>query len=230
MTRNDNKNGIETIVDHDDLFRTSRWPVPWQAYVPGGLLGAAMAAAWLARFPGGMTDWGVSRAALADGHFAGIALHMFAHGGLFHIMMNVIVLVTISGPLIARLGSPPAAWLRYAALFGLSGLAGMTAYLLLQPHGDVPMVGASGAIYGLFGLLLRLQHAGAPPAPIRSRRTLLAAKDFVKDNLLLFALLTLPAWLDGRGGGVAWQAHLGGFLFGLFAGPLFLPRRGATAY
>ena len=85
------------------------------------------------------------------------------------------------------------------------------------------MLGASGAICALLGLLLRLPSEGYELHPIRSDRMKLAAKEFVKANLILILLLTVPALLLGQGGGVAWEAHLGGFIFGLFVAPLLLP-------
>jgi membrane associated rhomboid family serine protease len=228
MTDEGSGRGIE---DEDDPFARPRWDVPWHAHVPGTLLCAAMAAAWLIAIPaGGMMAWGVSGAALAQGRFEGIALHMFAHGGPAHILMNGAALVAISGPLVARLGDLPGSWARYAALFVLSALAGAALYLLIHPHGAVPMLGASGAIYGLFGLFLRLPPEGETLMPIRSARMRRAGVQLVKDNLFLIALLTLPALLTGSGGGLAWEAHLGGFLFGLLAGPRFLPRHAAADY
>jgi membrane associated rhomboid family serine protease len=214
----------------EDEFGRAEWPVAWHAHVPAILLAAAMTAAWLIAVPsGGMMSWCLSGVALARGHFEGIALHMVAHGGLVHIVMNAIVLVAISGAIVARLGDPPASWARYAAVFVLSALAGAGLYLLIHPHGEVPMLGASGAIYGLVGLLLRLPPEGEALMPLRSARMRRAAVQLVKENLLLIVMLTLPALLSGKGGGLAWEAHLGGILFGLFAGARFLPRQPAPS-
>jgi membrane associated rhomboid family serine protease len=212
----------DQTVEQEDEDGEAFWPVPWHAYVPGAALAAAMALLWAAHaLTGGMTAWAVSAAALAEGRFETVALHMLAHAGLLHLLMNSIVLVQIGGPVVARLGGIPGGWWRFLALFVLAGLAGMAVFLAFHPQGVVPMLGASGAIYGLLGLLIRLRATGEGLVPIRSRRMRRAAVQFVKDNLLLFVLLTLPALLAGRSGGVAWEAHLGGFLFGLFAAPLF---------
>ena len=154
---------------------------------------------------------------------------MFARRSVPH-CENVTVLVAISGPLVARLGRPPESWARYAALSVLSALAGAALYLLAHPHGDVPMLGASGAIYGLLGLFLRLPPEGETLMPMRSARMRRAGIQLVKENLLFIVLLALPALLSGKGGGLAWEAHLGGILFGLFAGPRFLPRKAAPAH
>ena len=226
-------NTVETridVEDEDDLAWD--WPIPWHAYVPGAALVAAMAVAWIAHMAsglsawvasGGMAAWGVSGAALAEGRFETIGLHMFAHGGLAHILMNSAALFEISAPIVAGLGAGPKAWLRFLALFVLSGLAGMAFFLAVHPQGEVPMLGASGAIYGLVGLLLRQRAGGDGLVPIRSRRMRREAVRFLKDNLFLFVLLTVPALLAGQAGGVAWEAHLGGFLFGLLVAPRLFP-------
>ena len=211
-------------LDEDDPFAQADWSVPWHAYVPAALLAAGMTAAWLLHFPRGMASWGISAAALAEGRYETIALHMFAHGPLVHILMNMSALVAISGPLIARLGQPPAAWARYLALFVLSGLAGTACFLAIHPNGTLPMLGASGAIYGLLGLLLRLPPEPGPLLSLRTARMRKAVIRLIKDNIWLFVMLVLPALLLGGHAGLAWEAHLGAFLFGLFAGPLFLPQ------
>jgi membrane associated rhomboid family serine protease len=202
------------------------WHVPWHARVPAYLLAAPMVVAFILSLFGNshnMLGWAVSGEALAEGRYYTLLIHMFAHGGIWHIVMNVSALLAISPPLIARMGSPPASWVRYYALFLASGLAGALAYLAINPWGSVPMLGASGAIYGLLGALLRLGPQGEGLVAIRSRKMADAAKALVKENLVLIALLTLPALLSGHGGGLAWEAHLGGFVFALFAGPYFLP-------
>ena len=205
------------------------WDVPGHAKLPGALLVAVMAVAWIAHIhSGGMAGWGVSGAAIAGGRFRTIFLHMFAHGGAVHIAMNGFALFALSGPLVARMGTPPLGWLRYLALFLMSGLAGMTCYVAIHPSGTVPMLGASGAIYGLLGALIRLPPEGEMLMPIRSERTKAIIIDLVKSNALLFALFAIPPLLLGQSGGLAWEAHLGGFLFGLMVGPWFVPGTTAT--
>ena len=205
--------------------------LPWHMHVPAVVLGAACVIAWVGHLFTGdgldMLDWGVSGEALRHGRYETIFLHMFAHGGAMHLTMNTSALAAVGGPLTARLGPAPLNWLRFVLLFLLSGLAGAALYLALHPGGAVPMLGASGALYGLFGLLIRAPAADGAVLDIKSSRIRRIGWDLVKQNAFLFVLLALLAWSSGGAGGLAWEAHLGGFLFGLLAGPRFLPRAAA---
>lgn len=203
----------------------ANWEVPWRAKVPAIGLAACMGLLWAYHIPlGGMLEWGLSAFALKQGRWFALLSHMFAHAGLWHILMNGLVLVPLGGLVTARLGTLVESWLRFLALFFLSGLAGGALYLAIHPNGSVPMVGASGAICGIVGLLLRLQDDGYELHPLKSARMRLAAKEFFKENVTLILILTVPAILMGQPGGVAWEAHLGGLLFGLLIGPKLLPR------
>lgn len=85
------------------------------------------------------------------------------------------------------------------------------------------MVGASGALYGLIALFVRIPGNGAAPLSLRSGKIRRIGWELIKQNAFLFVLLAMMSWSSG-GGGLAWEAHLGGFLFGFFAGPKLLPR------
>jgi membrane associated rhomboid family serine protease len=217
----------------DEALLAMDWEIPWHAKILPFLLTAALVAAWVGYLISGldfeaeglaMMKWAVSSEALRDGRYQNLLLHMLAHGGPWHLLMNAAALVALGPPLVARLGPPLGGWLRFLAFFLASGLAGAALYLAIHPYGSVPMLGSSGAICGLLGLLARFQKDSDELIAIRSRKVWLAATAFVKDNAFLFVLLTVPALLSGRSGGVAWEAHLGGALFGLFAGPFFLAK------
>ena len=209
-----------------DLF-AERWRVRWTDYLPAAGLVLVMVLAWLAHpGRGNMSSWGVSALSLAQGRYETVALHMFAHGGLVHLLMNSLGLIEIGGLVTARLGSFPRGWARLMIAYGLAGLSSMIFYLSFHPGGTVPMIGASGAIYGLVGLLLgirlieELEQVELAKLPV-------ALVSFVKDNLFFLALLLVGGALAGIGSSVAWEAHAGGFLFGLSVGPWLLPALGA---
>jgi membrane associated rhomboid family serine protease len=170
---------------------------------------------------GGPAPWGVSGSALAEGRWYTLATHMVSHGGLIHLLLNASALLPLTTLATLRLGVGPAGWRRFAALFVGSALAGAALYLALDPEG-LPMVGASGAIFGLWGAVARIGPDGGM-IPLRSRRIL--------DEVLLVAWLNLATvglvfainQVEGGGLAVAWQGHVGGFLFGLVSMPLLAP-------
>ena len=205
-----------------DLF-AERWRVRWHDYLPAAGLVLVMVFAWLAHIDrGGMSSWGVSASALMQGRYETIGLHMFAHGGFFHLLMNSLGLIEIGGLVTARLGGFPKGWARSMVAYCLAGLSSMIFYLSFHPDGNVPMVGASGAIYGLVGLLLGIRLI-EELEEVALRKLPIALVSFVKDNVFFLSLLLVGGALAGIGSGVAWEAHAGGFLFGLSIGPWLLP-------
>jgi membrane associated rhomboid family serine protease len=200
-----------------------QWRVRWHDYLPASGLVGLMVFAWLAHSgPGEMASWGVSAAALAQGRYETVPLHMFAHGGLFHLTMNSLALLEIGGLVTARLGSFPKGWLRLLAAYTLAGLSSMILALSFHPAGKVPMIGASGAIYGLVGLLLGIRLI-EEIEPVELSGMPQALAEFIRNNIFFLLLLIIGGGLAGIAGGVAWEAHLGGFLFGLSVGPWLLP-------
>lgn len=174
---------------------------------------------------GGVGGWGLSGQALAEGRWYTLGSHMVAHAGLAHMWMNSAALLALTAPVMTRLGGvwSVRAWVRYALLFGLSGLAGAALFVALHPHGTIPMVGASGAICGLWGAVARLGADGGIVA-LRSRPVWTQIKAFTKMNVALVLVLLIPIWLGAAHGlSLAWEAHLGGFLFGLLAMPRLAP-------
>jgi membrane associated rhomboid family serine protease len=90
---------------------------------------------------------------LAHGEWWRLLTAAFLHGGLFHLLMNMLILWLVGGPLETGLGRG-----RFVAIYVVSGLAGSAGALLLSP--DAITVGASGAIFGLFGAALVAERQG----------------------------------------------------------------------
>jgi membrane associated rhomboid family serine protease len=84
------------------------------------------------------------------------------------------------------------------------------------------MVGASGAICGLWGAAARIGADGAF-VPIRSPQVWRQIKAFAVNNAVLFGIIFILVLMSGGKGGLAWEAHLGGFVFGLLAMPWLAP-------
>jgi len=125
--------------------------------------------------------------------------YAFLHGGLLHLALNMVTLWSLGTAVIERNGPANFLLIYFAAM-----LAGAATYAVLTTSG-LPMVGASGALFGLAGALLAALWADQPTL----RSALLLAGRGV---LLLVALnAAMYVALAGR---LAWETHLGGFLGG----------------
>ncbi|MEU5623995.1 MULTISPECIES: rhomboid family intramembrane serine protease [Streptomyces] len=131
---------------------------------------------------------------VAEGEWYRLVTTMFTHEEIWHIGFNMISLWFLGGPLEAALGRA-----RYLALYLVSGLAGsVLAYLLESP--TTATLGASGAIFGLFGAtaaLVRRLNADMRPVVI---------------------LLAISLIFTFTRGNISWQAHVGGLVAGAVIG------------
>ena len=135
--------------------------------------------------------------------------HAFLHAGIFHLLMNMLVFFQAAPFLEQRMGS-----LRFALLYLVSILGGAAGYILINPDSAQAMVGASGAVCGVFAAFF-LAVRPTPQAALADPRVRNAMLTFVGVNVVLVALLPLP---------IAWEAHLGGFVVGAIAYLLLKPR------
>ena len=142
---------------------------------------------------------------------------MFMHGGWLHIIGNMWFLFIFGGGVEDALGH-----LRFLVFYFLGGLAAFLAQVLATPSSAVPMVGASGAIAGILGGYLLLY----PKAHVRCLWVLIIFVTTV--NIPAFALLGfwfISQFFVPMESGVAWVAHVGGFVAGFGLVHVFLPRR-----
>jgi len=138
------------------------------------------------------------------------ATHGFLHAGLLHLAMNMISLAALA-PQLARLIGAGRMGLVYAA----AQVAGAALFGVMQPQAG-PMIGASGAVFGVAGALVvttaaTLRRRNRPTGPLLRAVLLILGL-----NLALTVLM--PS--------IAWEAHLGGALAGSLLGLLFLRRAG----
>jgi membrane associated rhomboid family serine protease len=153
-------------------------------------------------WPGLLSDW--------RPNFPGQSVAMFLtysvfHGGFWHFLFNIITLVSLGAAVLDRGGMP-----RYIAVYVASILGGAAVYGLLAPNYN-PMVGASGALFGLVGALVAWDTA--------ERRALRLTLRPVLRVILILAAMNLVLWW-AMNGQLAWQTHLGGFLAGAAAAAL----------
>lgn len=147
---------------------------------------------------------------------------MFLHGGFLHLAGNMLYLWIFGNNIEDRLGI-----LRFIIFYLLCGVIATYAHALSDPSSMLPMIGASGAISGIIGAYLVL----FPRAKIH---TLIFFGFFIQ-VIKVPAVIVIGFWivlqfisgllskgLYGDGGGVAWFAHIGGFLAGVILIKLFL--------
>ncbi len=139
--------------------------------------------------------------------------HAFLHGGLVHMAMNTVVILGLGKRLGAVLGNG-----QLLLLFAVSAVAGGVAFALLNPTGG-PVVGASGAVFGFFGVWKYFEYA----ARRRMGLSLVPIWQFIG----MLALLNLALWFM-LSGLLAWEAHLGGFVAGWLLGMVFARRTGQS--
>jgi len=147
---------------------------------------------------------------------------IFLHGGLLHLLSNTWILWIFGDNVEDRMG--PA---RFVAFYLTCGAAAALTELLVHPHSTAPMIGASGAISGVMGAYLVMY----PGARIVLLVPLLFWPIFVQVSAVFFLFYWLVLQLISGGlslgetnlrGGVAYWAHIGGFVAGLVLHRLFL--------
>jgi membrane associated rhomboid family serine protease len=146
---------------------------------------------------------------------------MFLHGGWLHILGNMWFLWIFGNNVEDSMGHA-----RFLVFYLLGGLAAAGLQVWSQPASTVPMVGASGAIGAVMGAYVVLYP--------RVRVHVLVMLGFFVTTFAVPAIFMLGYWFaiqllsglvgDVEGGGVAFWAHVGGFVFGAIAIPLFRDR------
>lgn len=135
---------------------------------------------------------------------------MFMHGSWIHLLGNMLFLWVFGNNIEDRLGAA-----RFVAFYLAAGVVATAAHIAVQPESTVPLVGASGAIAGVMGAYLVL----FPNVRIHTL-ILLGIIVLFRD---IAAKWLLAIWLASQffinpNEGIAWMAHVGGFVFGVLAG------------
>ena len=172
--------------------------------------------------------WGlVPQFVMSGENLPTLITHMFLHGGWMHLAGNMLFLWIFGDNLEDLLGHA-----KYLMFYILAGLAAAALQIAVDPASQAPMVGASGAIAGVLGGYLLM----FPRARV----------DVVIILIIIFKVFPIPAWIvlglwfgaqlfsgfstPSEDGGIAYFAHIGGFIAGLaLCLPLWL-RLGGTAF
>lgn len=157
--------------------------------------------------------------------------HMLLHGDWVHLAFNSAWLLVFGGAIAERAGT-----LRFLLFFALCGLGGAAAFYLANPELMQPMVGASGAISGLMGATLRFLFPALDNGGFRRLREaprsvrLMSLAEALTDRrvlttsavLVVLNVLTIIGFGAAQNSaGIAWEAHLGGYIIGIITYGLF---------
>ena len=153
-----------------------------------------------------------------------ILTSMFMHGGVFHIAWNMLYFWIFGNNIEERLGH-----LRFILFYLFCGVVAALSHILLSPDSNVPMIGASGAVSGMLGAYILL----FPTSQVRTIVLLGFYVTVVRVPALIvigiWAIIQVVSGLLSQGnaaqGGIAFFAHVGGFVAGLFTIKLWQPRR-----
>ena len=138
--------------------------------------------------------------------YATIFSSMFMHGGFMHIIGNMLYMWIFADNIEDDLGPS-----KFAIFYILSGIGAAMTQVMMDTHSQVPMVGASGAIGGVLGAYL-INHP-------KARVLVLIPFGFFSQLIKIRALYVLGFWFIlqfiSSDGGVAYAAHIGGFVSGM---------------
>jgi membrane associated rhomboid family serine protease len=152
---------------------------------------------------------------------------MFLHGGFLHIIMNMWFLYIFGDNIEDRLGH-----LRYLVFYLLCGVAAGLVHLLTNWSSDIPTIGASGAISGVMGAYLLLYPGSKilTLIPIFFFFQFVEIPAFIFLGFWLFMQLFSAGFTPRNVGGIAFWAHIGGFVAGLIFIKIFdvIPRTGLS--
>jgi membrane associated rhomboid family serine protease len=181
--------------------------------------------------------WSVAPPRLTGGHagpgdYLSLVTHMAVHGGPVHLALNSLWLLAFGAPVARRMGAGgeasaarSRAALAFAALFVASGVAGALAFVAMHPREVTFLMGASGGIHGLLGALVRFGFRPAAVWEPHRLAGLLSAPVLTLSTIIIGLNVFAGFFGSSLGVGevkIAWESHIGGYVFGLLAFPFFL--------
>lgn len=150
----------------------------------------------------------------------------FLHSGWMHLVLNMVWLAAFASPLATRIGV-----VRFVLFWCVAAAGALLLHFVARPDDMVPVIGASGAISGMMGAAARFGFRvdRSQRLPVFAGRRLSLIETFRSRQAVIFLLVWLAinfaagAGLDlsGSEGSIAWEAHIGGMLTGLFGIGLF---------
>lgn len=143
--------------------------------------------------------------------------YAFLHGGFLHLAMNSVIFLALGGVILRAVG-----YARFIAIFIVTAVVGALVFGLLAET-RAPMIGASGVVFGFFGVVKcwewrYIRATGAPPN--RFWGTIIGLTAI---NVALAVIPILAGDPSAGFGSIAWQTHLGGFIAGWIMASLLTP-------
>lgn len=135
--------------------------------------------------------------------------HAFLHGGLTHLALNSVILLSLGKFVSFHVGAT-----KTVLVLFLSAVAGAACFGLISSS-NAPMIGASGAVFGLIGLWQAMEYRMRRESELSLQPVVLAFLGLIAANIVFFVILS---------GGLAWEAHLGGWIAGWISGQSFARR------
>jgi membrane associated rhomboid family serine protease len=186
--------------------------------------GSALLLTWFALVPSRISHLQWAQPAASATALLTLVSSLFLHAGVLHLAGNMLYLFVFGPAVEARLGHG-----RFIGFYLAAGIVASLSMVAMAPQSSIPVIGASGAIAGVLGGYFVFHPGGristVLPASFFLRRVEIPAILYL---LIWFGLqLYLGISSGPRGplrGGVAWWAHVGGFLFGVAAAPLTAPK------
>ena len=173
---------------------------------------------------GFMTSFGTIPSEISSGEdLYTLFTALFIHGGWMHLIGNMLFLWIFADNIEAVIGTTA-----FIVFYFLGGLCASMVHVMADPHSLIPSVGASGAISAVMGAYLIM----FPRSKVKLIFILFLSR-FELPAVIFLAIWFIQQLMSGIGsfaseqsGGIAWWAHIGGFVFGLLAGMIIRNKYG----
>ncbi len=155
--------------------------------------------------------------------------YFFLHGDWTHLLMNLFWMLAFGSAVAKRFGAS-----RFLLMLAGGTLAAALAHFVTNLHSLAPVIGASGGVSACMGAAVRFAFAPGGVSSSVRQPSLSVGQALTNSRTMPFILIWFATnWLFGAGvvpiagasGEIAWEAHIGGFLFGLLAFGWFDPQR-----
>lgn len=204
----DGQTGERPLSDERQPMLNAPWPAVVATLVigVGYFLQTLLPQGWL------LHTYAFSGVAWEQGRWPTLFTSIFLHGSWAHALMNAGAALAFGTPVARYFGANLKGALIFLAFYLLCGGLASLGYGLSNPGSQALMVGASGAVSGLVGGAARLMGGSGRPGSYFSPQVVSMTIGWIVINLILAVLGFAP----GLGGaGVAWEAHIFGYLAGL---------------